>query len=850
VGTARLRPGAADAAEAAPAPPRRGWRSRPELRVAAVTAALTVATVAVQAGWLRAGLLPAGRGAGWLVAVAVLFAAAERFVVTFPVRRGSHTISLSEIPLVLGLVTTPPVALVAARVAAAVIGLTVFRRQRGGKLAFNLALYAAQVTVATAVFRAMVQSFDHLGPRGWTAAFAATFAADLISVVLVTTAIALHDDSTQWRRMVGADLKRVFQLPLVAVTTALALLTALVVREQVQAAALLAVLAYAAYRVFHRYAQQTQGHAQVEALYAFTSALGDSVDSAEVVRTVLSRVRDLLRARSAELLVFDNPRRSGVRIRMAGEEDVTTRSPVDADGAEWWRPALAGAPVLTGTGRSQPDAMAVPVRLDEGVGVLLVGGPLADTPAFTPEHLKLMGALAAHAGVALTNVYLVDRLLHTASHDALTQLPNRGQFHADVERALAARTGPGDLVTVLLLDVDRFKEVNDALGHDIGDELLRRIGRRLQDAFGSGGTVARLGGDEFAVLFTGAGSEAAAVAVAQDLRRAMERPIQLRTLSLTVQASIGVSVAPGHGDDADRLLQRADVAMYVAKQARAGVRLYQPEDDRNTRRRLTLMVDLRDAIERRAITVVFQPKVAPGSGRVLGAEALSRWRRGGELVPPDEFIPLAERSDLIRPLTVHVLDVALAACARWRGAGHDLSVAVNLSPNLLADPALVEEVGRALRRHGLPTGALILEITENGVMADPAGSRSTLTALHALGVRLSIDDFGTGHSSLGRLAELPIDEVKIDKGFVQGMAGNPGMRAVTDAAVQLGHALDLTVVAEGVEREAELEYLHRRGCDAVQGFHIARPMPADDFAPWLDGWTGLSPAGPATARLA
>jgi len=290
-----------------------------------------------------------------------------------------------------------------------------------------------------------------------------------------------------------------------------------------------------------------------------------------------------------------------------------------------------------------------------------------------------------------------------------------------------------------------------------------------------------------------------------------------------------------HGDDTQTLLRRADVAMYAAKAGHTGMRVYLPEDDQNTPDRLALITDLRDAIEGRELLVVFQPKVDPSTGRVTGAEALCRWHHPVHgNIPPDQFIPLAEHSGLIRPLTLHVLEQSLRRCAAWRRAGYDqLHVAVNLSPNSLHDPTLPELVSRLLGQAGLPASALILEITESTIMANPTGAKEVLDQLHALGVRLSIDDFGTGYSSLGRLRELPIHEVKIDRSFVQRIAVDHRDRAVVRSAVQLGHALDLEVVAEGVEDQETYAYLVREGCNIVQGFLISKPLPPDDFIGWL-----------------
>jgi hypothetical protein len=399
-----------------PAPPSAGRRRRltADGRTALLTGLLLAVALAGQAMWLAGGLPAVGPHIARMLCVLLLFAAAEKFVVSFPVRRGAHTVSLSEIPLVLGLVLLPAPLLVAVRVAAGLAGLIAFRGQRGGKLAFNTALFATQATAAAAVFHLIADPADPLSPTGWAAAFAATFAADVISIVLISAVIALHDDSTEWRRLLTADVRDLLQMPLVAVTTALGLVAAIVVREQARAAVLLGVLCFAVYRAFHRYAQQTQGHAQVEALYRFTRTLSGSRDADEVARVVLSQVRDVVRAESAELVLVDEG--VTVRMRLAGENDfeVGTGPPGD-DG--WWRPARSGESVLVAatpdrgpeTGRPL-DAMAVPVALEDSTGVLTVTGSMADIPAFTADHLRLMEALAAHAGIALTNVRLVDRL--------------------------------------------------------------------------------------------------------------------------------------------------------------------------------------------------------------------------------------------------------------------------------------------------------------------------------------------------------------------------------------------------------------------------------------------------------
>jgi EAL domain-containing protein (putative c-di-GMP-specific phosphodiesterase class I) len=329
-----------------------------------------------------------------------------------------------------------------------------------------------------------------------------------------------------------------------------------------------------------------------------------------------------------------------------------------------------------------------------------------------------------------------------------------------------------------------------------------------------------------------------AAAIGYELVRDLERPVHVGHFTLHPRASVGIALGPEHGQDSGTLLRRADVAMYAAKQARSGVRIYRASDDQNTPQRLALIGDLRDAIERQDIAVVFQPKVDPTTGAVLGAEALSRWHHPQHgFITPDLFISLAEHSGLIRPLTLHVLDMSLRNCATWHRAGHRVHVAVNLSPNTLLDDTLPDAIVRLLTRNDVPAAALTLEITENTLMADPDGSLVTLDRLRSLGIKISIDDFGTGYSSMGRLRELPIDEVKIDKSFVLNAAHDHRDRALVRSTVELGHALDLHVVAEGVEDEETYTFLARTGCDIVQGYYISKPLPADQFTAWLHDTT-------------
>jgi predicted signal transduction protein with EAL and GGDEF domain len=335
-----------------------------------------------------------------------------------------------------------------------------------------------------------------------------------------------------------------------------------------------------------------------------------------------------------------------------------------------------------------------------------------------------------------------------------------------------------------------------------------------------------------------------ALRVGRRVLRALEQPILLDGLEVEVSGSVGVALAPQHADDAAALLKRADLAMYGAKTSTRGVRLYQPQLDTTTTRRLTLVSELRTALQDGAISVHVQPQARTGSGRVVSVEALARWTHPllGE-ISPEEFIPIAERTGLIGPLTSAVLDASLAACAQWQAAGHDLGVAVNLSTRSLHDADLVDEVARLLTRHGLAPERLTLEVTESSVMADPARSVALLHRLRDLGVRLSVDDFGTGYSSLSYLKRLPVQEVKIDRSFVTGLREGGEDVAIVRAIIDLGGHLGLEVVAEGVEDEQTSDLLATLGCDLVQGWHVGRPMPAGVLLPWLGARVPSGAAG-------
>jgi len=423
---------------------------------------------------------------------------------------------------------------------------------------------------------------------------------------------------------------------------------------------------------------------------------------------------------------------------------------------------------------------------------------------------------------------------HRASHDSLTGAANRALLHERLDEALARcarERGAG--VALLLLDLDRFKEVNDTLGHHAGDQLLTEVAARLSRAARREDLVARLGGDEFAVLLPGVADEAAAVELGERVHAALCGPAVVDGVVVDVAGSIGVSRYPGPSTNAGELLQHADIAMYEAKRGHLGVAFYRPDDDRHTSEQLSVVAELRRAVEDGALVLHYQPKVLRGTHVLCGVEALVRWPHPQHgLRSAEEFVPIAAENGLMGQLTDVVLDSALAQQRTWLAAGLDLPVAVNVGAACLLDDAFPTRVSDLLARHGVPAGRLTVEITESGMVTDAGRAASVLAALRALGVRLSIDDFGTGWSAMGYLQSMPLDELKIDRTLTAQITRTEGGRAIVSAIVGLAHALGFHVVVEGVEDEATCAIVDRIGGDVLQGYLFGHPLPADELAAW------------------
>ncbi|MEV4753066.1 putative bifunctional diguanylate cyclase/phosphodiesterase [Streptosporangium amethystogenes subsp. fukuiense] len=456
------------------------------------------------------------------------------------------------------------------------------------------------------------------------------------------------------------------------------------------------------------------------------------------------------------------------------------------------------------------------------------------SPALVPLFLAPVLAVYFTASMSV-------RRDHQAMHDGLTGLPNRKMLVLSTEEALA-EAREGERVGLFLLDLDRFKEINDTLGHPVGDRLLQMVAHRLTHSVRPGDVVARLGGDEFAVLLPSVRDAAAAREVAARLRVAITEPVRLEGMSFDLDASFGIAIYPDHAPDFEMLLQRSDVAMYLAKESRTGVEIYAADKDRNSPERLTLLGDLRRAIDRSELRLHYQPKLDLSGGQVRGVEALLRWRhpeRG--MISPGEFVPMAEQSYLMRHLTGYVIDAALEQAAHWWHTGLHEQISVNVSARDLLDSALSDQLGAGLARYRLPPKAIQLEVTERILMTDQAYTADAVRALASLGVPLALDDFGTGYSSLVRLQRLPVAEVKIDSSFVRRIGESKDDERIVRSIVDLVRSLGLRSVAEGVESAEVAERLADMGCDLGQGWLFAEPMSAADATVWLRKHRGLAP---------
>lgn len=761
-----------------------------------------------------------GSSVPWAALVAG-FVLAELLVVHLTVRGEAISFAFAEVPWVLGLFAFPLDRLIAARVLAGGLVLAWHRRQSLVKLVFNVVQIWLGAAAAAAVWQVAAGGAAQHSMRAWLAAVGSAVVIEVVAAVAISAVIALHTGGSG-----GLPLALGTGTAASAANACFALVALDVVRSDWRGLWAVVVLACFLWLAQRAHVTLLRRHDAMERLHAFTRGVGSSdLHLDAVVAEVLLGARDLLEVETVVLDLASPPASwtcdaEGIR---------TTATPA----------VLPSASVTGRRGSAAVESLTVLLHGTDGpVGALTVGGRLGAVGGLRLSDLHLLEAVAGHAAVGLHNGRLADRLRaqaeafeHQALHDVLTGLPNRLLF----DRTATAVLRRTPQAAVLLLDLDRFKEVNDTLGHAAGDEVLRGVGDRLRSLLDDTECVARLGGDEFAVVLGDADLEAAQ-ACASRIADVLAVPLHVLGVALAVDASIGIALKED-GDDVADLLRRADVAMYQAKEGSDSVAVYSADRDHNSAERLSLVAALRTGIANDELLLEYQPKAATADGRVTSVEALVRWRSPARgLVPPDAFISVAEQTGLIGPLTDWVLSTALTQCRRWLDEGVDLSVAVNVSPRTLRDPTFVMRVTELLTGAAVPANRLIIEVTEGALMTDPEGTVDVMWQLRRAGVRLSVDDLGVGQSSLSYLKRLPVHEVKVDRSFVTRMADDGDDQAIVEAVVHLAHRLGMTVVAEGVEDERTWRLLHTLGADAAQGYWISRPLPAVEVRPWIDQW--------------
>jgi len=829
-----------------------------------------------------------------VVAVAVALGAGffftEQFLLNVEFRRQAHTFTLAGIPLLIGVLVMSPDAFVATRVAASVLAFA-WQRVSVDKMAYNSAAYAFEAAADVMLVHLLLGPLGGLDLRTALVLIAVLALVDQFIGVLVLVMIRVHNGPLS-----RADVKGVL-VPafILSVTASVFAFNILILFEYgvlgIAVAAIFLGLGAAGYRA---YAAARHRHQSLTLVHEFVTG-GVSPQSLETLaEELLSRIRRLLRASAVQMTIVDSERDSdgdgesksesvsdgdndrrnrlpdvGSALTLAVDEEDRLHVTNDFDTRDWVavRTLSQQEPLLAGRTTKDPgvrrwlvehgfrDAMMVALPDSSGMrGTLRVTDRLGETATFTPEDLTMLQTLTGHLAVALRSTRLVQELSYDATHDPLTGLANRRALYTEGEARLVKT--PARRRSLLLLDLDKFKEVNDSLGHHAGDQLLIEVGARLRGRLRGGDLLARLGGDEFAVLLEDAGYHEA-VSVAENLRATLAEPFTAlagpsagRSLTLHSTVSIGIARFPDDGPDLSALLRKADIAMYKAKISGDGHHVYSGTDNSDGATRLRTIDELQAAMTSDQLVLHYQPKIDLDTGAVHSVEALVRWNhptRG--LLYPGSFLALVEESGLMRAMTRLVLGMALDQGAAWQAQGEHLIIAINLSASSLVDDDLPDEVFAMLLARSVPPAALQLEITEEFLMADHERAHSILTRLRDGGVQISVDDFGTGYSSLSRLREMPIDELKLDRSFVLPMTDDARAAALVASAIALAHSLGLRMVAEGVETKEAYAELRRLGCDQAQGFFMSKPVPAAELDQWLSNRPAFEEPTPIRPRL-
>ncbi len=781
----------------------------------------------------------------WCLALA--FAAADRITFYFEFRREAIGFSLAELPLTLSLFFCSPSQLIVGRLTGLALVSLLLDRRLDRKHILNFTNAAAECTIAMLVFRSLPSNYDLSHPATWIVAVLAISAANAVSLTLVTLAMRWHGAQPMIRKMATAMAVTMIS------NICLAILAATLMMTNPSALVPFGGLIGLTIFTYRGYGALAKRYVSLEQLYEFTRLVSGSQRPELVLRAMLHDARRLLRSDLAAIVLRpDDTGASGTRWfhstgdRVLNEMSLAELATYTGDGYSVVIPRDSREPkhreLLRRLGAK--DCVAAPIfEGHQAIGMMIACDRETAVSTFTNEDGRVLTTIANHAGIALENGRLIERLHeqaaqreHESLHDPLTGLPNRSRFLRDVARSIEEAQSTGETFAVALLDLNDFKEVNDTLGHHNGDLLLAQVASRLLAALLSDRVlVARLGGDEFALLTPLGASTESVRSLGATIERAFRETFLAENITLEVAVSVGFALYPEHGDDPSTLMQRADVAMYEAKASRSsGVAIYDAERDRNTPRRLAFATDLRSALDTGAIALHYQPKAGLHNGAVVGVEALARWVHPEYgPVPPDEFIALAERTGLIASLTQHVLVQGFDQLEQWTAQGLGVGMSLNLSVHNLMDPKLPAMISRLLSRRSIRSSSVTFEVTETTMMVEPASVSRILHELSDLGAKISIDDFGTGHSSLSYLRQLPVDELKIDKSIVFPLTTDPNAAAIVRSIIDLANSLGISVVAEGVEDLATWDALLEMGCDVAQGYFLSRPARPEMFEQWL-----------------
>jgi diguanylate cyclase (GGDEF)-like protein len=780
-------------------------------------------------------------------ALAAAFAATEIFVIHAHLRGSAHTLSLSELPLVVGLLLSAPPALVLAQIVGPILVLVLVRRNAPVKVAFNIAQFALTATLTIIVLHALMPAPAEIGPGVWTATFIAVAAGSLVASGLVLAAIALAEGSKPNHdtvRMFGADL-------VVSLTnTSIGLAGATLIAQDWHAGWLIIPPAVVLILAYRAYLSEHTKHQSLEFLFGVARSLSRAPDVESALVDLLERTRESFRVRTAEIILFGAGGDLPLRTSLGAGGSTQTMQPVPHELATALRGCLREEQAMVVDRDSAPPALAAyltehgitdaaiaPVPGETRlVGVMLLGDRIGAASHFTSSDLRLFETLAGHAGMSLEFDRLEQAirrmrelqgaLERQAYRDPLTDLANRALFMRRLHESLARPHGSS---TVLFLDLDDFKRVNDHAGHAAGDAVLIAAAERIRRCVRPSDLAARLGGDEFAVLLEDA-DERHGQEVAHRIVALLSEAVTIAGQPCWVRASIGIaSAGTGAGVDADDLMRRADIAMYRAKEAGKGqVRVFTTEMHPNALTKAPSRDEILAALEAGEFVAHYQPIVAVETGEIVAAEALVRWNhpRHG-LLPPATFVPAAEATGTIPGIDRAVLEQACREAASWTaedGYALDAAVHVNVSGEGLRTNELAGVVEAVLRRTGLAPRRLVLELTESVLIAEMPTAQPVLAALRALGVRIALDDFGTGYSSLACLRSLPVDILKVAKPFVDGAGRTPHDHALLAMIIELGSLFGVSVVAEGIERQDQLDALADLSCDMGQGFYLGRPL--------------------------